>query len=165
MTLLTLITHSGIFAFIYWSTWWALGAFCCNSDGWGGWDHTTKTVLTTRATAVLKTNFYVTTLMGCLIIGFVKHSDMFSLYSSEFWVSYMSSFISFIVTLWFLGKGSKNGNFEWHLPWRGRRESRVPLTFFSKMFFVKPIKNNSLTVKTCFAHSLVFILYTYSTPC
>ena len=33
--------------------------------------------------------------------------------------------------------------------------------FFQKCFF-KTIQNHSLTVKTCFAHSLGFILYTYS---
>ena len=34
------------------------------------------------------------------------------------------------------------------------------INFFS--FFFKTIENHSLTVKTCFANSLGFILYTYS---
>ena len=34
--------------------------------------------------------------------------------------------------------------------------------FFRKWSFVKTIQNRSLTVKTCFAHSLGFILYIYS---
>ena len=38
--------------------------------------------------------------------------------------------------------------------------SRVPLRFFQKCFF-KTIQNHFLTVKTGFAHSLAFILYTY----
>ena len=40
--------------------------------------------------------------------------------------------------------------------------SRVPHTYFEKYFFLKTIKNHSLTVKTCFALSLGFILCIYS---
>ena len=40
---------------------------------------------------------------------------------------------------------------------RGGGVSRA-INIFSKMLFVKSILNYSLTVKTCFAHSLGFIL-------
>ena len=36
------------------------------------------------------------------------------------------------------------------------------INVFSKVCFVKNIQNYSVTVKTCCAHSLDFIFYTYS---
>ena len=41
-----------------------------------------------------------------------------------------------------LRDGVKNGNFWWHLPWRGGvwRGSRVPHTYFEKWFFQKPFR-------------------------
>ena len=36
------------------------------------------------------------------------------------------------------------------------------INVFQKGLFVKTIQNHSLTVKTCIAHSLGFMFYTYS---
>ena len=58
------------------------------------------------------------------------------------------------------GSNNQNGNSRCFFPWRGGGlEFHIPIL---KMIFLKIIWNHSLTVKTCFALSLGFILCIYS---
>ena len=56
---------------------------------------------------------------------------------------------------------NQNGNLRCFFPWRGGGVSSSTYLFW-KIIFLKTILNHSLTVKTCFALSLGFILCIYS---